>query len=76
MHDLLWLSRPLTPSGHFCQTLSPAFVFGQQRNESNTIGQDVSLESVIENKTLQESLKTFELKIVWHFHDYAMRKVL
>lgn len=42
---LLSLSRPLTPSGHFCQTFSPAFVLGQHKYESKTIGQNISVES-------------------------------
>ena len=42
---LLSLSRPLTPSGHFCQTFSPAFVLGQHKYESKTIGQKKSVES-------------------------------
>ena len=44
-NNLLSLSRPLTPSGHFCQTFSPAFVLGQHKYESKTIGQNMSVES-------------------------------
>ena len=53
--SLLWLSRPLTPSGHFCQTFPPALVRGQQRNESKTIGQKTSL--VSEKTKMKQVLK-------------------
>lgn len=53
--SLLWLSRPLTPSGHFCQTFPPALVRGQQRNESKTIGQKTSL---VSKEKMKQVLKT------------------
>jgi len=37
--NLLSGSRPLTPSGHWRSTFSPALVLGQQRKPSNTDGQ-------------------------------------